>query len=87
MLRFFGNPPGGLDDRLLIVSFGIDLRLQPAPEPLLAPPEDCHWETQWSSDDPKYGGYGTPPLDTARDNWHIPGQSAVLLRPKTNLSR
>ena len=83
----FSNPPGGLDDRLLIVSFGIDLRLQPAPEPLLAPPEDCQWETQWSSDNPKYGGYGTPPLDTAKDNWHIPGQSAVLLRPKTNLSR
>ena len=38
---FLAIAAGGLDDRLLIVSFGIDLRLHPAPEPLLAPPENA----------------------------------------------
>ena len=36
MLRFFGD---GGDDRLLLVNLGRDLHLDPAPEPLLAPPE------------------------------------------------
>src|SRR5262249_47892696 len=35
-IRFFG--PDG-DDRLLVVNLGCDLHLDPAPEPLLAPPE------------------------------------------------
>jgi maltooligosyltrehalose trehalohydrolase len=78
-LRFFGDEPGGPDDRLLVVNFGRDIHLNPSPEPLLAPPEGRRWQPQWSSEDPKYGGGGTAPLDTAEDNWHLPGHAGVVL--------
>jgi maltooligosyltrehalose trehalohydrolase len=77
LLRYFGEQG---DDRLLIVNLGHDLRLDPAPEPLLAPPDGLIWELQWSSEAPEYGGCGTPPLETA-DNWRIPGDAAVVMRP------
>ncbi|MBV8069072.1 MAG: malto-oligosyltrehalose trehalohydrolase [Acidobacteriaceae bacterium] len=77
-LRFFS--PGFQQDRLLVVNLGIDLRLDPSPEPLLAPPAGAAWEKLWSSDDPPYGGCGTAPLDTT-ENWIIPGWAAVVLRP------
>ena len=35
----------------------------------------------WTSEDPRYGGWGTPPVETA-DNWHIQGEAAVVLRSK-----
>ncbi len=79
-LRFFGGADG---DRLLLVNLGRDLHLDPAPEPLLAPPADSEWATLWSSEHPRYGGGGTPPLDT-EDNWQIPGYSAVLMTPAPN---
>jgi maltooligosyltrehalose trehalohydrolase len=79
VLRFF--LPGG-DDRLLVVNLGSDLHLNPAPEPLLAPPiMGMHWQPVWSSEDPKYGGHGTAPLDT-EENWQIPGEAAVVLAPR-----
>jgi maltooligosyltrehalose trehalohydrolase len=78
VLRYFGQHD---DDRLLLVNLGRDLHLDPAPEPLLAPPEDMFWELLWSSEDPGYGGSGTPPVD-GEDNWRIPGQAAVVLRPR-----
>lgn len=77
VLRFFGEDA---DDRLLIVNLGADLNLNPAPEPLLAPPEGRLWTTLWSSEDPRYGGSGTPPLET-RNNWCIPGRAAIAMRP------
>jgi maltooligosyltrehalose trehalohydrolase len=77
VLRFFGAPG---DDRLLVVNLGPNLHLDPAPEPLLAPPLHRVWETLWSSEDPRYGGMGTTPLDT-ETNWLIPGHAAVVLRP------
>lgn len=77
LLRFFGE---GDDDRLLLVNLGRDLHLISAPEPLLAPPVGHAWQILWSSEDPRYGGTGTPPLDT-KDNWRIPGHAAVALRP------
>jgi maltooligosyltrehalose trehalohydrolase len=77
VLRFFGDAG---DDRLLLVNLGVDLHLDPAPEPLLAPPVDSEWSTLWSSEDPKYGGIGAPPLDS-EVNWRIPGHAAVLLKP------
>ena len=76
MLRFFGDMD---DDRLLLVNFGVDLHLDPAPEPLLAPPYGMTWQTLWSSEDPRYGGAGTPRLDS-KDNWRMPGHAAVALR-------
>jgi maltooligosyltrehalose trehalohydrolase len=79
VIRFFGSPEEG--DRLLVVNFGTDVYFTPAPEPLLAPPLAREWEILWSSDDFRYGGDGTMPLDTER-HWHIPGKAAVVLAPK-----
>jgi len=72
---------GGTSDRLLVVNLGGALHLDPAPEPLLAPPADCEWQTLWSSESVRYGGDATPPLDT-EENWLIPAHAAVLLRPR-----
>jgi maltooligosyltrehalose trehalohydrolase len=77
LLRFFG---GDGDDRLLLVNLGRDLHLNPAPEPLLAPPEGRSWEVLWSSEWAAYGGHGQAPLETEA-NWRIPGHAAVVLRP------
>jgi maltooligosyltrehalose trehalohydrolase len=78
VLRFFS--PGFENDRLLVVNLGVELRYDPAPEPLLGPPDDKQWEKLWSSDDAQYGGCGTAALDT-ENNWIIPGQAAVVLHP------
>ena len=77
VLRFFGSEG---QDRLLLVNLGVDLDLNPAPEPLLAPIERRVWSVIWSSEDPAYGGCGTPPVETG-DGWRVPGQSAVVLAP------
>jgi maltooligosyltrehalose trehalohydrolase len=78
VLRYFADDRA---DRLLLVNFGRDLHLDPAPEPLLAPPEGRGWDVLWSSEDPRYGGTGTPPPDT-EENWRIPGEAAVVLVPR-----
>jgi maltooligosyltrehalose trehalohydrolase len=77
VLRYFG---GRGNDRLLLVNLGVDLRFDPAPEPLLAPPDDCLWEIEWSSEDPRYGGYGSAPPESS-DNWRLTGHAAVVMRP------
>jgi maltooligosyltrehalose trehalohydrolase len=77
VLRYFGENG---DDRLLVVNLGRDLHLDPAPEPLLAPPQGKVWCILWSSESARYGGCGTPPLDT-EENWRIPGEAAVALAP------
>ncbi len=77
VLRYFGREG---DDRLLLVNFGRDLNLDPAPEPLLAPPQARVWGLLWSSEEPRYGGCGTPALDSD-DNWRIPGHAAVVMSP------
>ena len=75
VLRYFGEEHG---DRLLLINFGRDLHLDPAPEPLLAPPAGSEWRITWSSEDPRYNGYGTFPPDS-EDNWRFPGYAAVVL--------
>jgi len=77
VLRYFDA--GG--DRLLIVNLGRDLHLFPAPEPLLAPPAGMRWRVSWSSEDPRYGGGGTPEAETD-DGWRIPGHAALVLSPE-----
>lgn len=77
VLRYFDETNG---DRLLLVNLGRDLNLAPAPEPLLAPPEGRRWEVLWSSEDPRYGGSGTPPPES-ENGWRIMGNAAVVLRP------
>jgi maltooligosyltrehalose trehalohydrolase len=78
VLRYF-CPTG--DDRLLVLNLGIDLHLDPSPEPLLAPPEGCEWESVLCTEDPEYGGSGAPKYDDGSLNWTLPGHAAALLRP------
>ena len=75
VLRYFADDAM---DTILLINFGLDLHCDPAPEPLLAPPRYCNWQIVWSSENPAYGGTGTPPLDTP-ENWWIPGHAAVVL--------
>lgn len=75
VLRFFGKKG---DDRLLLVNLGTDLRLRAMPEPLLAPVEGCMWKLLWSSEEPCYGGNGTPPL--GETGWRIPGHATLVLK-------
>jgi maltooligosyltrehalose trehalohydrolase len=77
VLRFFGDDG---DDRLLLVNLGPDIPLAPAPEPLLAPDAGKGWEVLWSSEDPRYGGDSSPARE-AGDGWHLPGESAVVMKP------
>jgi maltooligosyltrehalose trehalohydrolase len=70
-LRWLGD-----DQRLLIVNLGRDLHLDPAPEPLLAPPPGfARWETVWCSE-----ATPEPEID---GTWNIAGEAAVLLEPAT----
>ena len=82
ILRYFG---AGHQHRLLVVNLGRDLHLPSAPEPRLAPPPGCEWETLFTSEDPTYGGVGNPPLETP-DEWRVPGSAAVYLAPRPALS-
>jgi maltooligosyltrehalose trehalohydrolase len=78
-LRFFADNG---DDRLLVLNLGRDLHLNPAPEPLLAPPDgSVRWINCWSTEDVKYGGCGTTPLD-AEGGWRLSGEAAVVLVPE-----
>ncbi|HEY3936524.1 MAG TPA: malto-oligosyltrehalose trehalohydrolase [Bryobacteraceae bacterium] len=77
VLRYFS--PDYRNDRLLVVNLGVELELNPAPEPLLGPPESGEWTKLWSTEDPQYGGCGTAALDSD-ENWRIPGLAAVVLR-------
>ena len=77
-LRFFTE--GHRRDRVLLVNLGADLQRPSIAEPLLAPPEDTDWLVRWSSEDPAYGGTGTPNL-WPRGSCRIPGESAIVLAP------
>jgi maltooligosyltrehalose trehalohydrolase len=76
VLRYFGQE----SDRLVIVNFGLDLHLDPAPEPLLAPPEDMEWNVIFSTEARQYGGCGVPQADTV-ENWYVPGHATIVLKP------
>lgn len=80
VLRYWG-PEG--DDRLLLVNLGMDLHLDPAPEPLLAPSAAGYWSIIWSSEHLRYGGNGVPEVEDEL-NWHIPGEAAIVLAPETS---
>jgi maltooligosyltrehalose trehalohydrolase len=78
LLRFFGD---NNDDRLLLVNLGSDLHFDPAPEPLIAPSAGARWRLLWSSEDPRYGGSGTPEPESEQEAWRIPGESALVMAP------
>jgi maltooligosyltrehalose trehalohydrolase len=79
VLRFFGESDE-CEDRLLLVNLGRDLKLEHAPEPLLAPPEGKRWALAWSSEDSRYGGTGALDLEV-KDGWFIPGHAAAVMKP------
>jgi maltooligosyltrehalose trehalohydrolase len=78
VLRYTTEQPE--DERLLLINFGADLDAASFAEPLVAPPDDHQWRVRWSSEEPDYGGCGTPPIVTAQ-GWHIPGHAAIVLAP------
>jgi maltooligosyltrehalose trehalohydrolase len=76
VLRFFAPDN---DDRLLVINLGRRQKLEPAPEPLLAPPLGMEWETLWTSDATRYGGSGVVNVVT-QDRWLLSAESATALR-------
>jgi maltooligosyltrehalose trehalohydrolase len=69
------------DDRLLVVNLGSDLVFGAQAEPLVAPPRRARWALLFSSEDPRYGGGGTP--SAARSGVRtVPGGSAIVLAPE-----
>jgi maltooligosyltrehalose trehalohydrolase len=84
VVRYFQDDPSR--DRLLLVNLGPTYARSANPEPLLAAPDGMVWQTLWSSEDPRYGGHGTPPpFDRVR--LAIPGRSAVVLQPQPGTLR
>jgi maltooligosyltrehalose trehalohydrolase len=92
LLRFFTE--GHKDDRLLIVNLGGDIMRPSIAEPLLAPISAAHnWAVSWSSEDPAYGGGGTPEFlaldyadratanEGAADYYAVAGECAIVLAP------
>jgi maltooligosyltrehalose trehalohydrolase len=77
LLRFFDN----CGDRLLVINLDVEFAFDPAPEPLLAPPENMQWNVLWSSAHPDYGGQGAPVL-VEEGNWTVPGHAALVLAAK-----
>jgi maltooligosyltrehalose trehalohydrolase len=73
-LRFFGE---GGDDRLVLVNFGRDLVRRSFPEPLVAPPRGGRWVLAWSSEDPRYGGTGTPHVEHSA-GWQLPADATIV---------
>lgn len=81
VMRFFVDDG---QDRLLVVNLGRSLHLDPAPEPLVAPPQGMQWQVHWTSESVKYGGAGMPAVE-GDENWRVPAESAVVLIPVSNL--
>jgi maltooligosyltrehalose trehalohydrolase len=76
VLRYFAEDN---DDRLLVVNLGRQYLLEPAPEPLLAPPLGFEWERVWSSELPNYGGPGEVTVVT-QESWTLPAEATVAFR-------
>ena len=65
-------------DRLLLVNLGADRELQPAPEPLLAPPAAATWHAAFCSEDVKYGGKGFSSAYSEAGRWRLDARSATF---------
>lgn len=79
VVRYFGEHG---DDRLLVVNLGPRLHADPLAEPLVAPSRaGGAWTTIFSTELVKYGGWGAPAVETEREGWRIPAESATLLAP------
>ena len=80
VLRFFAEDAAAA--RLLVVNLGPDVNASSFAEPLLAPPLGRDWIVEWSSEDPRYGGCGTPDL-SGGGRWCVAAESAVVLAPSS----
>jgi maltooligosyltrehalose trehalohydrolase len=77
VLRYFGERREL--DRVVAVNLGRRLQPEPLAEPLVAPPLGMLWRPMWSSEDPVYGGCGTPSVDSDDGGWALPAESTILL--------
>lgn len=77
LIRYITETPE--EGRLLLMNFGRDLQIGVIAEPLLAPPRDCKWIVDWSSEHPDYDGGGRRPTDTDHF-WILPADTAMLMR-------
>lgn len=79
-IRLFGREG---DDRLLLVNLGREQTLGVVPEPLLGPSPRGLWRLIWSSEDPRYGGSGTPAVERTGEagGLFLPAHAALLLAP------
>jgi maltooligosyltrehalose trehalohydrolase len=77
LLRWFDEEH---DDRLAAFNLGRDIDFGGIAEPLVATPPNRRWDVLWSSEEPDYGGTGTPAFSDK--NWHLPGHTAVIFRAK-----
>lgn len=68
-------------ERLLLVNLGPELTLDPAPEPLLAPPLGHEWQLRMSSEDVKYGGSGFLPA-CVEGRWQLSPRSTAVLEAR-----
>lgn len=75
VLRYAGEQGG---DRLLLLNLGTDLRLEPCPEPLLAPLPGTRWGLLLSSEEIRFGGGGVCHPD-GTGTWLVPGHTALVL--------
>ena len=75
LLRYFGERG---DDRLLVVNLGRDLTPRSLAEPLAAPPHGRRWGEIFSSENPAYGGGGSPIFENSA-RWRIQGHTAIAL--------
>ncbi|HEX6559150.1 MAG TPA: malto-oligosyltrehalose trehalohydrolase, partial [Longimicrobiales bacterium] len=74
LIRYF-DPPG---DRLLIINLGASLHFESIAEPLMAAPRPNEWRLLWSSEDPRYGGPGSAPVQR-EGAWWIPAESTTVM--------
>ena len=76
LLRYFCDD----GDWLIVTNFGRDLDLTVSPEPLLAPPANRQWRVILTTEDPIYGGAGTPAPVTEKEGWHLNGRCTSILK-------
>jgi maltooligosyltrehalose trehalohydrolase len=69
------------DDRVAVFNLGRTVDWYPMAEPLLAPPTGRQWQLLWSSEDPRYGGMGTPKSDAKY--WRIASHAALVFHAVT----
>ena len=68
------------EDRLLVVNLGHEIDIAGIAEPLLAPVENRPWRVLFSTEEPRFAGYGMPAPKP--ECLTAPGHAAFVLAPK-----